>query len=59
MKMVRNEGVSVKRLYCKYCGARLKRDPVGQYCPTENCQWRHGLPSDEDTPTKTKRKEQQ
>jgi hypothetical protein len=29
-------------LYCKYCGAKLRRDPVGHYCPTRNCQWQHG-----------------
>ena len=28
---------------CKYCGARLKRDAAGQYCPTRNCQWQHGV----------------
>lgn len=28
-----------KRTYCKFCGARLKIDAVGLYCPTENCQW--------------------
>jgi hypothetical protein len=32
---------------CKYCGAILRRDPVGQYCPTWNCQWEFGLPEDE------------
>jgi len=26
-------------LYCRYCGARLKRDHVSCYCPTANCQW--------------------
>jgi hypothetical protein len=37
-----------KRIYCKYCGARLKKDYIGRYCPTENCQWQHGLPEDEE-----------
>lgn len=40
----------VKRTHCKYCGARLKRDPDGQLCPTRNCQWQHGLPKSEDSP---------
>ncbi len=26
-------------IYCKFCGAKLKRDSVGHYCPTVNCQW--------------------
>jgi hypothetical protein len=29
---------------CKYCGARLHRDPMGHLCPTRNCQWQHGVP---------------
>jgi len=29
-------------LYCKYCGAKRKRDSVGHYCPTKNCQWAQG-----------------
>lgn len=29
-------------IYCKYCGAKLKKDPVGHYCPTDNCPWRNG-----------------
>jgi hypothetical protein len=41
-----------KHTFCKYCGAQLKRDPIGQYCPTHNCQWEHGLPTSEDTPTR-------
>ena len=28
-----------KRIYCKYCGAKLKKDPCGRYCPTHNCTW--------------------
>lgn len=36
-----------KYIYCKYCGAKLKRDHIGQYCPTENCDWHQGL-EDED-----------
>jgi len=39
----------VKWTHCRYCGARLRRDPTGQYCPTRNCQWQHGLPASEDT----------
>ena len=30
-------------IYCKYCGARLKRDPVGHYCPSKNCDWQFGV----------------
>ena len=30
-------------LYCRYCGARLRRDAVGHYCPTRNCQWQYGV----------------
>lgn len=28
---------------CRYCGAVLKLDVVGHYCPTRNCQWQHGV----------------
>jgi hypothetical protein len=42
--------MKVKWTSCKYCGARLRRDVVGQYCPTRNCQWHHGLPASEDSP---------
>lgn len=45
--------MKVKWSYCKYCGARLRRDPVGQYCPTKSCQWHQGLPKEDDTPSKT------
>ena len=34
-------------LYCKHCGAKLRLDPVGHYCPTHNRQWQfgaHGCP---------------
>jgi len=27
---------------CQFCGARRRRDAVGHYCPTKNCQWQHG-----------------
>lgn len=30
--------------HCKYDGARLRRDAVGHYCPTRNCQWEFGVP---------------
>lgn len=40
----------VKWVRCRYCGARLRRDAIGQKCPTRNCQWEHGLPKSEDTP---------
>lgn len=40
-------GPVVRRIYCRYCGAKLRTDHVGLYCPTDNCQWRYGLPSDE------------
>lgn len=26
-------------LRCKYCGAILRSDQDGPYCPTKNCQW--------------------
>lgn len=29
-------------LYCRYCGSKRRRDSVGHYCPTRNCQWQHG-----------------
>jgi hypothetical protein len=28
---------------CRFCGARLKQDSVGHYCPTKNCQYQHGV----------------
>lgn len=28
-------------VYCKYCGAKLKKDFVGKFCPTKNCQWQY------------------
>ena len=43
-----NKLVTDRRVYCKYCGARLRRDCVGRFCPTKNCQWQHGLPSEEE-----------
>ena len=43
-----------KWIYCKYCGAKLKRDMVGLHCTTRNCQWEYGLPEREDSPTKRK-----
>ncbi len=42
----------VKYIYCKYCGARLRRDAIGQHCPTKNCKWEHGLKLRDDSPTK-------
>ncbi len=30
-------------IYCIFCGARLKKDNVGHYCPTDNCQWQYGV----------------
>ena len=30
-------------IYCIYCGAKRKKDAVGHYCPTDNCQWRYGI----------------
>ncbi len=35
------------RLYCKICGAKLRYDTVGPYCPTKNCEWHQGLPTKE------------
>lgn len=28
---------------CRFCGARLKKDGVGHYCPTRNCQNQYGV----------------
>lgn len=39
--------VTERRIYCKFCGAKLKKDLIGLYCPTNNCSWRHGLPENE------------
>lgn len=30
-------------IYCIYCGAKRRRDIVGHYCPTRNCQWQYGF----------------
>jgi hypothetical protein len=30
-------------LTCRFCGARLKLDSVGHYCPTKNCQYQFGV----------------
>jgi hypothetical protein len=30
-------------IYCIYCGAKLKKDCVGHYCPSTNCQWSFGV----------------
>lgn len=38
------------RSRCKYCGAVLKKDSVGKYCPTKNCQWQHGVTDNQPTP---------
>ena len=32
-----------RRIYCKFCGAKLVKDSVGWKCPTKNCQWEHGV----------------
>jgi hypothetical protein len=45
-----------KYVYCKYCGAKLRHDIVGQFCPTINCQWAQGLPAAEDTAPHKERK---
>ena len=29
---------------CPCCGARRRKDAVGHYCPTLNCQWHYGYP---------------
>lgn len=31
---------------CKYCGAKLKRDACGLYCPTRGCQNTNGVDED-------------
>lgn len=35
------------RIRCKYCGAKLKKDFIGYYCPTKNCDWQYGIPEEE------------
>lgn len=50
------EEVKAKWIYCRFCGAKLKRDSVGQYCPTRNCQWQYGLPEADDLLTKKVKK---
>jgi hypothetical protein len=30
-------------LYCNFCGAKLRLDSIGHYCPTPNCQWQYGV----------------
>lgn len=30
------------RIYCKYCGSKLKKDKVGFYCTTKSCTWYNG-----------------
>lgn len=37
---------------CKYCGAVMKEDSVGHYCPTPNCDWQHGIPESEEPKNK-------
>lgn len=36
------------RIYCKYDGAKLKRDIVGKKCPTKNCHWEHGMSKEDE-----------
>jgi hypothetical protein len=45
----------VKYTHCRFCGARLRRDHIGQKCPTPNCQWESGLDERSDTPTRPDR----
>lgn len=42
-----NEVKRNRRIYCKFCGAELVRDCVGWKCPTDNCQWQHGISKNE------------
>ena len=30
-------------IYCRFDGAKLKKDCVGHYCPTFNCKWHYGV----------------
>ena len=30
-------------IYCRFCGAKLKKDTVGHYCPSKNCSWSLGV----------------
>lgn len=36
-----------RRIYCRFCGAKLKRDAIGWKCPTVNCDWEHGVDDEE------------
>jgi hypothetical protein len=36
------------RIYCKYCGAKLKKDFIGKKCGTRNCKWEFGMDEEED-----------
>jgi hypothetical protein len=36
------------RIYCKYCGATLKKDFIGKKCGTRNCQWEFGMDEEKD-----------
>lgn len=42
MKRLRYKPLCACPPRCKYCGARRRRDSVGHYCPTKNCDWEHG-----------------
>jgi hypothetical protein len=35
--------MTIRRIYCKYCGRKLKYDDVGPLCGTRNCQWEFGV----------------
>ena len=48
--------MSEQLIYCRYCGAKLKRDSVGLRCPTKNCQWEHGLPDNEPGALRSRRR---
>ncbi len=37
--MTRKAEKKVQLIGCRYCGASLKWDVDGPYCPTPNCQW--------------------
>jgi hypothetical protein len=43
------ERKNTQRYRCKFCGAKLKRDPFGLYCPTKNCQWQYGVDEETDS----------
>jgi len=38
------EIITENRVYCRYCGSKLKRGRECVYCPDIRCQWHLGVP---------------